>query len=342
MYLQNMWYVGAWSHDVTNEPKQHWMLDEPLVFYRTEAGQAIVLHDRCPHRFAPLSTGQVIGDAIECGYHGFTFNPEGNCIVMPGVEKTPPNVCVRAYPAVEKWGWVFVWMGEADKADENLIPDYHWLDDPEWAGKGDTMHVNADYRLLFENLMDLTHAKFLHKSTLTTDSVTEFPVAVESGVRTVNVKRTMENIPTTSPLWTKVGGFTQPVTQWQDVTYTAPNNVIINMGVYSAEGATENKDIEFRILNALTPETKDTSNYFWAIMRNFKLDDEDLTQMTFEGNREAFVEDQWIVAKQHEMMRTMPDAKPILFPHDKAVVKSGQVLDSLIAAVQAGEAQAAE
>ena len=114
------------------------------------------------------------------------------------------------------------------------------------------------------------------------------------------------------------------------------------MGVYSAEGATENKEIEFRILNALTPETKDTSNYFWAIMRNFKIDDEDLTQMTFEGNREAFVEDQWIVAKQHEMMRTMPDAKPILFPHDKAVVKSGQVLDSLIAAEQAGAAQAAE
>jgi vanillate O-demethylase monooxygenase subunit len=342
MYLKNMWYVGAWAHEVTRDPLQRWMLDEPLVFYRTEAGESVVLDDRCPHRFAPLSIGRVVGDAIECGYHGFTFNPDGNCILMPGLEKTPPKVCVRSYPVAEKWGWIFVWMGEADQADEALIPDYHWLDDPEWVGKGGTMHVEGNYRLLFENLMDLTHAKFLHKTTLSTDSVTEFPVKVEADDTHVNMKRKMENIPNTSPLWTKVGGFTQAVTQWQDVTYTPPNNVVINMGVYSAEGTTENKEIEFRILNALTPETKDTSNYFWAITRNFKLDDEELTQMAYESNKEAFLEDQWIVEKQHAMMQTMPDARPILFPHDKAVVKSGQLLDKLIAAEQESQAQAAE
>ncbi|HIF09681.1 MAG TPA: hypothetical protein EYQ81_07430, partial [Sneathiellales bacterium] len=87
---------------------------------------------------------RVVGDAIECGYHGFTFNSDGNCILMPGLEKTPPKVCVRSYPVTEKWGWIFVWMGEADQADEALIPDYHWLDDPEWVGKGGTMHV-ADW-----------------------------------------------------------------------------------------------------------------------------------------------------------------------------------------------------
>ena len=114
------------------------------------------------------------------------------------------------------------------------------------------------------------------------------------------------------------------------------------MGVYSAEGTTENKKIEFHILNALVPETKDSSNYFWAIMRNFDLDNQDLTQMAFESNREAFMEDQSMVEKQHAMMQTMPDAKPILFPHDKAVVKSGQLLDKLIAAEQAGMAEAAE
>ena len=342
MYLRNMWYVGAWSHEVTQTPLQRWMLDEPLVFYRTDAGDAVALDDRCPHRFAPLSTGRVVGDALECGYHGFTFNSDGNCTHMPGMDKAPQKVCVRSYPTAEKWGWIFVWMGDAEKVDEDLIPDFHWLDDPEWAGKGDTMHVNGNYRLLFENLMDLTHAKFLHKTTLTTDSVTDFPVAVEDGERYVNMKRTMANIPKTSPLWTKVGGFTQPVTQWQNVTFTAPNNVVINMGVYSAEGSTENKEIEFRILNALTPETKDSSNYFWAITRNFKIDDEDLTQMTYESNKEAFLEDQWMVEKQHEMMQTLPDARPVLFPHDKAVVRSGQILDKLIAAEQEGLAQAAE
>ncbi|NQV55967.1 MAG: aromatic ring-hydroxylating dioxygenase subunit alpha [Rhodospirillales bacterium] len=342
MYLRNMWYVGAWSHEVTRNPLQRWMLDEPLVFYRTEAGEAVALDDRCPHRFAPLSTGEVIGDDIECGYHGFKFNPEGNCTHMPGVDKAPQKVCVRAYPVAEKWGWAFVWMGDADKADPALIPDYHWLDDPEWVGQGETLHVDGNYRLLFENLMDLTHAKFLHKTSLANDSVTDFPVIVEEADNKVNMKRTMKNIAKTSPLWTKVGGFTEAVTQWQDVTFTPPNNVVINMGVYSAEGTTENKEIEFRILNALTPETKDTTNYFWAIVRNFKLGDDGLTKMAFEANRDAFEEDKWIIAQQHQMMQTIPDAKPVIFPHDKAVVKSGQLLDKLIAAEQDSVAIAAE
>ena len=82
MYLRNAWYVGAWAHEVTREPFQRYMLDEPLVFYRTEAGDPVVLDDRCCHRFAPLSAGWLDGDDIVCGYHGFTFDPSGTCVAV--------------------------------------------------------------------------------------------------------------------------------------------------------------------------------------------------------------------------------------------------------------------
>ena len=166
MYLRNYWYVGAWAHEVTTEqPFQRKLLGEPLAFYRTEDGRPAVIHDLCPHRFAPLSSGRVIGDALECGYHGFTFDSKGACVCIPGMDKVPDKLRVRGYPAVEKWGWVFVWMGDPEAAEESLIPDYHYLDDPGWAGKGETMQVKASYNLLRDNLLDLTHAKFLHRTT---------------------------------------------------------------------------------------------------------------------------------------------------------------------------------
>ncbi|MDA0238458.1 MAG: aromatic ring-hydroxylating dioxygenase subunit alpha [Proteobacteria bacterium] len=331
MYLRNYWYVGAWSHELTTDaPFQRHLLGEPLVFYRTEDGEPAVLHDLCPHRFAPLSTGRVVGDAIECGYHGFTFNKTGACTVIPGMDKVPEKLCVRGYPAVEKWGWIFVWMGDPETADPATIPDFHYLDDPAWAGKGETMPVKANYTLLRDNLLDLTHAKFLHRTTLKTDAVTDFPVDAITSDKQINVRRRMVNIPQTSPLWTEVGGFTQPVTQWQNVEFTPAANIVIKMGVHSAENSTENKRIEFRILNALVPETENTTHYFWAIMRNFEINDDEMTEMTFTGNKSAFAEDQWIIEKQQAMMNALDNPTPIAVPHDKGVLRATQLVDRLI------------
>ena len=179
MFLKNAWYVGALSQEVTREPFQRFMLDEPLVFFRTEAGNPVALEDRCCHRFAPLSSGWLEGDNIVCGYHGFTYTPTGICSKVPGLERVPKKAFVRSYPVVERWGWLWVWMGIDGEADETKIPDFHYIDDPEWSGKDAVLHVNGSYNLVYENLLDLTHAKFVHKTTLTTDDVTENPLVIE-------------------------------------------------------------------------------------------------------------------------------------------------------------------
>jgi phenylpropionate dioxygenase-like ring-hydroxylating dioxygenase large terminal subunit len=341
MYLKNAWYVGAWSHEITRDPFQRFMLDEPLVFYRTESGTPVALDDRCCHRFAPLSAGWLEGDNIVCGYHGFTYDANGACVAVPGLDRAPKKACVRSYPVVEKWGWAWVWMGEADLADESEIPDFHYLDDPEWTGNGETLNIKGAYNLVFENLLDLTHAKFVHKSTLATSDVTEFPLSVEEVDDTLVVQRMMPGIQS-SPLFARAGNFTEPVDHRQHITFTPPCYISINTTVKSSENSTENKVADIRILNALTPETATTTNYFWSLQRCFALDDEEMTKFLFEANRFAFSEDLVVIENQQKMWDTVPDAKPVPFPHDKGVIQSGRLMERLIAAEQSATVKAAE
>ena len=329
MYLRNSWYVGAWSHELTRKPFQRFLLDEPLVFYRTESGKPVVLDDRCIHRFAPLSAGCLEGDNIVCGYHGFTYAPNGNCIAIPGVDRAPKKAGVKSYPVVEKWGWIWVWMGNEEKADEAKIPDFHYLDDPEWAGKGETLNLKCAYNLVYENLLDLTHAKFVHKTTLATNDVTEFPLEIEEVGDTVVARREMSGIKS-SPLFTRAGGFTEPVDHRQHVIFTPPCYISINTTVKSAEASSENKIADIRILNALPPETSKTTNYFWSLVRCFALDDEEMETFLHEANTFAFSEDKAIIEQQQNMWDTVPDAKPIPFPHDTGVIASDRLMRRLM------------
>ncbi len=341
MYLQNAWYVGAWSHEVTREPFQRFMLDEPLVFYRTQGGDAVVLEDRCCHRLAPLSAGTLDGDNIVCGYHGFTYNPAGACVAVPGLDRAPKKAKVQGYPVVEKWGWVWVWMGNAERADESRLPDFHYLEDPEWRGAGALLNIKGAYNLVYENLLDLTHAKFVHKTTLATDDVTDFPLSVEEVDNTLIVQRQMPGIKA-SPLFARAGGFTEPVDHRQHITFTPPCYISINTTVKSAESSIEYKFADIRILNALTPETSTSTNYFWKLVRCFDRDDKELDKFLFEGNSFAFSEDQVIIEKQQKMWDTVPDAKPVPFPHDKGIIQSEKLMNRLIDAEQSAKKVAAE
>ena len=341
MYLRNSWYVGAFSHEVTREPFQRFMLDEPLVFYRTEAGAPVVLNDRCIHRFAPLSAGCLEGDNIVCGYHGFTFSPNGACVAIPGVKRTPSKVGVKSYPVVEKWGWIWVWMGDEDNADETRIPDFHYLDDAGWSGKSELLNLKCSYNLVYENLLDLTHAKFVHKTTLATDDVTEFPMTIEEIDGAIAVTREMFGIKS-SPLFTRAGSFTEPVDHRQHTIFTPPCYISINTTVTSAEGSSEDKIADIRILNSLTPETSKTTNYFWALVRSFALDDEEMETFLHEANTFAFSEDKAIIEQQQKMWDTVPDSSPVPFPHDKAVIASSRLMERLMIEDQLTKSDAAE
>ena len=91
MYLKNQWYVAGLAHELGDKPLARVFLGEQVVLYRDHAGAPVALADRCCHRALPLSMGKVIGDDIECGYHGLRFAPSGDCILVPGQSKVPPT-----------------------------------------------------------------------------------------------------------------------------------------------------------------------------------------------------------------------------------------------------------
>ena len=170
MWIRNAWYVAAWTHEI--EPGRihaRTIIDRPLVLYRTADGGIVALEDRCPHRFAPLSLGRLEGDALRCMYHGLKFAPDGKCIEIPGQERIPQSACVRRFPLQVVGSWVWVWMGDADKADTAAIPPTIALDDPAYRLQAGQLDYDAHYLLIDDNLLDLSHLSFAHEKTLGMD-----------------------------------------------------------------------------------------------------------------------------------------------------------------------------
>src|SRR5581483_10179825 len=100
-YQLNAWYAAAFADEVGRAPLARVLLGEPVVLYRREDGVPVALEDRCCHRRAPLSKGKVIGDRLQCGYHGFTVDGSGACVAIPGQDRVPASVGVRSYPLAE-------------------------------------------------------------------------------------------------------------------------------------------------------------------------------------------------------------------------------------------------
>ncbi len=207
MYAQDAWYVAAWARDVADAPLARRILDQPVVVFRTESGAPAAFDDCCPHRMVPLSLGRVEGELLHCGYHGLQFATDGRCAKIPGRDGAPRGLDVEAYPVVERWGLIWVWMGAPDRADAAAVPALPWLDDPAWRAPGGVIRYGCDYRLLIDNLLDLSHTTFVHQSTIGTEDVARTPVTTQRVADKVMVTREMYHTEP-SKLYVRLGGFT--------------------------------------------------------------------------------------------------------------------------------------
>src|SRR3546814_1442050 len=161
-YLRNTWYAVAWSDEIGDQPFGRKVIEDPLVIYRTADGELHVLRDMCPHRFAPLSKGKIISDQLQCPYHGLRFNSNGQCVFNPHGDGVVPKAAVtRTYPVLEKFGLVWVWMGQK-AADPAKLPNFDFMDDTRWTYVKGHIHGSGYYELLTDNILDLGHAAFLH------------------------------------------------------------------------------------------------------------------------------------------------------------------------------------
>jgi len=313
-YPLNAWYAIAWDHEVRHAllPRKACNLD--IALYRTGAGALVALEDACWHRLVPLSMGKLRGDDVVCGYHGLVYDALGRCVHMPSQETINPAACVRSFPVAEKHRYVWIWPGDAALADPALIPDLHWNSDPAWAGDGRTIQVKCDYRLVLDNLMDLTHETFVHGSSIGQDAVAEAPFEVVHGERTVTVSRWMRDIDP-PPFWARqiehALGYRGKVDRWQIIRFEAPCTIAIDVGVAVAgSGAPEgdrSQGVNGYVLNTITPETDGSCHYFWAFMRNHSLHEQSMTTLLREGVTGVFGEDEAILEAQQRAIDAHPD-----------------------------------
>ncbi len=220
-FPMNAWYAAAWDAEITRALFPRTIAGKHIVFYRKQDGQVAALEDACWHRLVPLSKGRIEGDEVVCGYHGLAFNAQGRCTHMPSQETINPSACVRSYPVMERHRFIWVWTGDPALADPALIPDLHWNHDPDWAGDGRTIHVKCNYRLVLDNLMDLTHETYVHGSSIGDRSVAETPFTVTHNERYAVVTRWMKNI-TPPPFWAGQLGKPGKVDRWQIIRFEAP------------------------------------------------------------------------------------------------------------------------
>jgi len=315
MFVRNAWYVAAYASEVGAAPLARTLLDQPMVLYRRTDGRPVVLEDRCCHRSLPLSMGKVIGDRLQCGYHGLEFDPTGACVRVPGQTTVPPGARVGRWPAVERWGFVWVWPGAADAADPALIPDWHWLGDPGWmVNHGALLPLACSYELVTDNLQDLSHLSYVHTSSIGNDAILDFPVRTERTGDMVRMTRWIPDRPP-PPLYARVGNYDGPVDRWQVVETTPPAFTIVHAGCAPA-GLTDRKTVpahgvHVKVLNAPTPQTERSCIYFYAHAFNFGQGDAALKQDMFDTFLKIFQEDIGIMEAQQAVLDRDPAAPQI-------------------------------
>ncbi len=306
----NAWYAAAYDVELKQALLPRTICNTKMVLYRRTDGKPAALADACWHRLLPLSLGRLDGNNVICGYHGLAFDETGRCTHMPSQETINPSACVTAYPVAEKHRFVWVWPGDPALADPALIPDLHWNQDPEWTGDGKLIEVACDYRLVIDNLMDLTHETFVHGSSIGNDAVAEAPFEATHTDRFALITRWMEGIEP-PPFWRKQLGKDGLVDRWQIIRFEAPCTVTIDVGVApTGTGAPQgdrSQGVNGFVLNTITPSTDKTCLYFWAFVRNYDLGNVARTTELREGVSGVFREDEVILEAQQKAIDANPD-----------------------------------
>jgi vanillate monooxygenase len=345
MFPKNAWYVACTPQEIDDKPLGRMICGEPIVFYRGPENRAVALEDFCPHRGAPLSLGRLVEGKLVCGYHGLEMGCDGRTVAMPG-QRVRGFPSIRAYPTVERYGFIWIWPGDAAQADPAKIHPLAWAEDPEWAYGGGLYHIHCDYRLMIDNLMDLTHETYVHATSIGQKEIDEAPVATKTEGDEVITSRFMNGI-MAPPFWKMaLRGHNlpddQPVDRWQICRFSPPSHVMIEVGVALADQGGYHADPKVKassiVVDFITPETETSIWYFWGMARNFNPKDKALTASIREGQGKIFSEDLEMLERQQRNLLAHPERKLLMLNIDAGGVQSRRVLDRLLAQERASQA----
>lgn len=348
MFVYNAWYVAAFAADVApGKTVGRKFLNKAVVLFRTEAGEIAALEDRCSHRAMPLSAGHVDGEVIRCCYHGVEFDKRGACTRIPNQARIPASANVRSYPVVEKDHLVWIWMGDPALADPDTIIDNPEHDDPAWTWRPYAFHVKADWQLIIDNIMDLTHVPYIHSRTIGGNPEQHYgaDTQVEFDGRRVTLLRKMPNsVPPKS--YIDAGGFTGRVDRWQEVRFEPRLGMTCRVNAGACDvgtGAYEGRrDNGFMLANNhfITPETETTSHYLWTICTTAS-PESGVPATLFDQFFDTISEDEETLEAQQQRIDDDPARPFVGIASDGAVNQARRVLSNLHDAEKEGSPIAA-
>ncbi|WP_242123684.1 aromatic ring-hydroxylating dioxygenase subunit alpha [Sphingobium sp. Sx8-8] len=346
---RNAWYVACTSAELAEKPLGRTICGERMVFYRGHEGQVAALEDFCPHRGAPLSLGFLRDGHLVCGYHGLAMACTGHAESMPGqrVRNFPP---IAAFPVIERYGFIWVWPGDRAAADPAKLHHLPWAESDGWAYGGGLFHIACDYRLMIDNLMDLTHETYVHASSIGQREIDEAPVSTRVEGEEVVTSRTMPAV-SAPPFWRmalRCAGLPEdePVDRWQICRFSLPSHVMIEVGValqgqggHDADPAVKASSI---VVDFITPETEHSHWYFWGMARQFAVDDPAVTDAIREGQGRIFSEDLAMLEEQQRNLLLRPDRRLLKLNIDAGGVRSRMMIERAIAGERGHETVAAQ
>lgn len=277
MYIKNAWYAAALTQEIKQEPFARTILNQKVVLYRTSANQVVALEDRCAHRQVPLSRGRLIGDELQCWYHGLRYDCSGACVSIPSQSTIPKGARVRSFPAIEKYGMIWLWPGDPALADESKIPD-HWVcSAPELAGTMSYCAIACNYLFGIDNILDISHAAFVHEKTLGSLDIAQTPPEFILSDDEVCVRRYMRH-EKTPPMYTHIMKLDY-IDRVQEVRYWPIGNTRVDTRAHAC-GEPDGKVYNVYTTTIFTPATDTTSHVFVGMHRDFDVDNHKFTEFT--------------------------------------------------------------
>lgn len=342
MFIQNCWYVAAWSQDIANgQIFSITITGKPVVIYRAEDGQLVALEDRCCHRAAPLSLGRIEGSELRCMYHGMKYDRRGVCVEIPGQSLIPPKARVRAYSVAERHGWVWVWMGEIVDGDLSLIPPAVGPEDPRYTLRWGQMDYQANYQLINDNLTDFTHLSYVHpKSFGTSEEFARTRPSVSVIPRGIRVQRWVFNAmideSDTRPERGQIAGNEL----WQSYDFLAPGILLMYNAAYPPgtadrcnreapdAGALQPLTCSFTS-QAVTPMTERTSRYFYSWGPGKCEGSDALAEAMMAVAQVAFGEDLRMIEAQQKCIDLEPNRAEVLTSSDAGPMRMRRIIEEL-------------
>ncbi len=335
MFLREYWYVAALSTELESRPVTRQILGEHVALYRTESGEIVALADSCPHRGYPLSLGKVVGEQLVCGYHGFTFDCSGRCVAVPGQDHIPSRANVRSYPVHQQGKWVWIWMGHGE-ADYAKLPSTPWLVDTEnWASVVGVARIDAPFRLLVDNLLDLSHETYLHNGSIGTPEVATTPIEVEvdEASHVVRVYRHMKSVEC-PPFYARTTGLVGKIDRWQDIEYFAPGFYLLNARIAAVddvpgEDGSDEQAFHMKILYGLTPSSEGRVYDFWALARDFCVGDAEVDVFLEKMQTAVVQEDVDALNVLQARSENVPEVTEVSIKIDRGGLAARRVLASM-------------